>query len=222
LVVFLFSAACASAQVVFSITATADATGYGYTSGNSYTFNFTMDPNAGKVAPPFVGFSGLNSFGLSSNRWGEDSTNNYQIFTDVTGSGIAGTFARATTPYTYVGTENIAPAFFLSISSQDTSNWGLKTLDNSTVIYNLDVQVNTSASFTFPGSYTNAGTYFSSFLGALPNPGGTIYFRPDALNSFATFTITSATLSAVPEPATYAALAGIGAFGLVILRRRRA
>ncbi len=87
--------------------------------------------------------------------------------------------------------------------------------------------------FALPEAYAepfNAATgYWASYLGSysgFSGDGNRITLWNSTYSAeLVTFTTTALAISAaaaVPEPSTYAALAGLAAFGLVLLRRRRA
>lgn len=70
---------------------------------------------------------------------------------------------------------------------------------------------------------SSTGFFATKLLGSFTGlTGGEVEIGMPNESAFYTFAVTSLTVSAVPEPSTYAALAGLAAFGLVLLRRRRA
>ena len=80
--------------------------------------------------------------------------------------------------------------------------------------------LNWGPSFATPGSYTSLTAYFSPYIGAHTLlAGGYVDITPSSGPALH-FTATSLTISAVPEPSTYAALAGLVVFGVVVIRRR--
>lgn len=74
--------------MTFTVTATADSTGNGYTASDSYTFIFTANSNFA---------TGPNNFyNASQNRWGEgaDSIPEDELWTSVSGTGVSGTYSH--------------------------------------------------------------------------------------------------------------------------------
>src|SRR4051812_33323941 len=79
-------ALCARAQLVFTATGTATSTAGGYTSGQSYTFVYTIGSSFANNAD--------STFTGQQKSWGEEFTTEEQLFTAITGSGVLGTFTR--------------------------------------------------------------------------------------------------------------------------------
>ncbi len=224
----------AAAQIVFTVTATAnsDAVAGGYTQGQSYTFIFTS-------AASFAN-TGSSTYTSVANSWSEENVSDGQMWTSIGGTGVNGTFVRPTVnsidPYSYAY-PSAEWGLGLGVGSDSNTNLiGLSTLSNQSFKY-LSVSSmrgGTMPAFTesdFTASYVEpfnsttgffATKGFGSFTG-LTN--GTVEIGMPNDSAFYTFAVTGlsvGTVSAVPEPSTYAALAGLAAFGLVLLRRRRA
>jgi hypothetical protein len=224
----------ASAQVVFTVTATANANAVagGYTQGQSYTFTFTS-------AASFANTSS-STYTSVANSWSEETVADGQMWTSIGGTGVTGTFVRpvgsSTNPYSYAYPSS-EWGLGLGVGSDSTTDLiGLSTLSNQGFKY-LSVSSmsgGTMPSFTtsdFTEAYVepfNSSTGFfatklwGSFTGLTS---GTVEIGMPDDATFYTFAVTGLSVgavSAVPEPSTYAALAGLAAFGLVLLRRRRA
>lgn len=85
--------------------------------------------------------------------------------------------------------------------------------------------------FAMPSNYTNPATYFAPYVGEYHAWGGTVGLYGGGFDG-ATFQVTDVSISnglgrndggsgttAIPEPSTYAALAGVGVLGLALWRR---
>jgi len=221
LVLLLALAACSAVQadptgVTLTFTATADASGYGYTSGVSYTFSYTT----GASYPTADSFD-TTTFNGSSNVWGDNDDSDPALWTSIGGTGLLGTYTRdadTVSVLTSASTYTQITAYNPSLDN------GLRTLSGAT-LNNAYVYIDGSvANPTFSGSYVSPAAYFSSRTGDYATSGSSIrlyYTSGDWVN----FTVTNFNVSsaaAVPEPATYAALAGLGAFGVALWRKRRA
>lgn len=235
----LFSLAqVASAQITFTITATADADGEGYTSGQPYTFIFT-----------------LGNFTNLSESWSNESYTSYheeytdddQLWASVGGSGLGGSFVRPTgasdDPWSFLQTlspayteieNNNGIALHAGTDRNGTLTVGLTTLSD-TSLYAITAFLVDDALPTWPMNQGDPTTitpynYFSAYVGNTYFTSGNdenahvgLYYVEN-LNGAPdfTFTITSLTIgSAVPEPSTYAALFGVAALGVAVWRRRK-
>jgi hypothetical protein len=103
------------------------------------------------------------------------------------------------------------------------------TTPNGTLVTGLSASVSAGnlPTFTFPEAYSepfSAAGYFAGFAGSYQNFDSSFFRVHDPLGVEIGFTVTNLTIgaSAIPEPSTYAALFGLCALGLVMLRRRRA
>jgi hypothetical protein len=193
--------------------------------GASYTFVFNSAASFA-ITPT----SGFDSEG---NVYKEEEDTDPQMWTSIGGTGRAGTYVRPLSvyddPYSAVRIEANG-LLELLVGTDYGTNIGLTTL-NGTQIGALRVNFNggTLPTFSFPEAYSepfNASTgYWASYLGTYSGfSSGSIWLRDSALSvTLAEFTPTALTISAaaVPEPSTYAALAGLTALGLAVLRRRR-
>lgn len=95
---------------------------------------------------------------------------------------------------------------------------------NGNIVSDIYVGANFNGlNFDFPSqSLPVATTYFSAYLGTYTlNATYGHYFTIQNVGQI-DFTPTSLTISAVPEPSTYAAIFGALALGLVVWKRRRA
>jgi hypothetical protein len=209
------AALTARAQVTFTATAVASGTAGGYTNGQSYTFVYTLGGSfANNAQSTFTG---------TQKSWYEDTTAADQLFTTVTGSGLLGTFTRPVATFDpfsqlFVGTTN--PLFKLQ-AAVDNGFTGLTTLDATPITLAL---VNVTAGMNvFTGvGYVEPSTYFSTngYSGFYPGLTGVVLLQGAGFATIESFNITSVSISAIPEPATYAPLLGLAALGSVSRRRR--
>lgn len=205
----------AQAQITITFTATADANAEGYTTAHGpYTFSATFGHFANNSDSAFEPDS--------NNNWVENQLSHGQLFTSVTGSGLTGTITRASDPYSRIDV-NGTDALGLRVSG-DAGDMGLRSL-NGTSVY-LVMSAVLPVNFTTGASYVDPVTYFSAYLGSYTPTSGSIamlqgFGGQDDLLAFTVTNVTIAAASAIPEPSTYALLAGAGALGLVVLRRRR-
>jgi len=210
-------ALCARAQITFTTTGTAVGTAGGYTNGQTYTFVYTTGSFANNAS---------SSFNSSVDNWYEDTTGDDQLFTTLTGSGLLGIFTRPVTtfsdPFSQLFVSASNPLLKLQAAA-DSSNIGLTTL-NATPIKLAAVNVTGGVSFFNAGGYDQPASYFSAsnnYLGSFPSATGLIYLQGAGFATIETFSITSLTISAIPEPATSAVMLGFGALALVAWRLRQ-
>jgi hypothetical protein len=207
---------CAHAQLVFTVATTANATGHGYTAGQVATFAFTV---SGANLSANVGNQFFNGI---TNQWWDDITSDTPVFTAIGGTGLTGTFARATAnandPFAYVQALPPSPSQLTLNDGAETSNIGLlvgATGVNYIVAGNLDW----GASFPATGNYSSLTSYFTPYIGTHALSGG--YLDISLVGgSLISFTATSLTISAVPEPSTYTVFAGLAVLGFGVMRRR--
>ena len=208
------------AQVTITVTGTANSDALGYTSGQSATFTFTT---AGSFAN-----NADSVFNAGINTWFEQTTAQDQLFTAITGTGLTGSFVRptasSTAPLSYLrtGGGNGADVLSVSVSAEPQTWLGLNTPDSSHVT-DIGFMITNMSLFSFTSTYTEPTTYFLGFVGTDASIGGALsIFSGAPFYGNVSFAPTSVTISvtAVPEPSTYAAVAGLGALGLAVIRRR--
>lgn len=230
----------ASAQIVFTVKATADANGSGYLMGQEYTFTFTTGSSYGDNSPA------SSSFDSTSSYWTEFSAADQALWSSIGGDGVNGTFARTVNPSAYVTVYQSGNPEFpfsnLGFSAGDNGGgeegpppnaMGLKTLNNED-LYRVSVSVEYVTglpSFNYAGTYSepfdSTTGYFASYFGTYTsgfdsNDGLALFVLDGSPLNFTLTELSIGAASAVPEPSTYAGLAGLAALGFVVLRRRRA
>jgi|GEM_PF-6816348 PEP-CTERM putative exosortase interaction domain len=216
----LFSAFCilfavtSHAQIVFTVTATAPKTAAGYETAESYTFSFTLSPSFNDSA---------SSFSPTENKWLESSLADDQLFSAVTGD-VTGTFTRSISPYSQVIVRN--STFMLNVATLEGSV-GLASLDGTDVglsvyIWNFP-DIEGRPVFAFPNTFVEPNSYFSDYIGSYVAVGTlSVWDLADTSTAVISLDVTQFTISAIPEPSTYAILAGAGVLGFALLRRRKA
>jgi hypothetical protein len=218
-------------QVVFTVSGTVNATGNGFTAGQAVTFTFTLAQTASNTGSNSVV---LGSPTITGYRWADEVTSDPILWADVTGSPFSDTYTRpvalADSPWMELQIEAVTNRIrFLAAAPEPdeayTESMGL-TFGGNNVTYIYAIGRFTGLSFDFTSeTLPDATTYFSANLGTYSFIEGTSpnsAFFYDGASGDILFTPTSLTISAVPEPSTYAAILGALALGLVAWKRRRA
>ena len=198
------------AQIIFTITGTADATAQGYTSGLSYTFIYTT----GASYPTAASF-GNTTFNGGSNAWADTDETDPALFTSITGTGVTGTYTHDADTVSVL----TASSFTQFTALNNSLNNGLKTPANGTINNVYTYLDGGLATPTYSGSYVSPVTYFSTREGSYSAPAGSVVRVYYTAGDWVNFTVTNVQVSAVPEPATYAALAGMAGLALVVWPR---
>lgn len=223
LLVLLATAPPVSAQIIFTVTATAEnnlgTAAQGYTVGHAYTFVYTLT-----AAYPV----NHNYFPGENNGWFEqDITAEPALFTAVGGTGLGGTFidpvGPAGSPFSFVRAYN--GNLLQLYAGADAGNIAVTTLAGTTLTHAIASMNLAEINFALPASYTNPATYFAAYVGDYHVWGGTVSLYGGGFDG-ATFQVTGVSISngnttAIPEPSTYAALFGLGALGVVLWRKRQ-
>ncbi|MCF7689567.1 MAG: PEP-CTERM sorting domain-containing protein [Cephaloticoccus sp.] len=209
----LLAGTCAWAQVTITFNGTVNTvndtsgpTTLGYAVSDPITLTFVLND---AVTPNVTGYN-----------WYEDTLGDPLIFSAVSGTGVSGTFDRSTGVDANVQLQVTAPSQ-LSLQFLYTAPVGLTV--NSQSIVNITASATYDGlTFDTSGSAPTPTEYFSAYVGSYNanwTSGSTgVYsynFGPSVY-----VTINSMTISSVPEPSTYAALAGMLVLGLTCWRRR--
>lgn len=212
----LLAAGSVYANIVVSVTGTANNTEMGYTSGQSYTFTWVL--NAGYTGSSF------DNFTEEVNFWDAEHISDPLLWTSVSGDGLAGSYSRpyvdAWAPYDVMK----ADAFGLALTAANdfigtadsmglTAN-GEEVLDMTAYDLNIGAIDYSETSFVNPAAWLNSyvGTFAQSsgVMRLIGESAGTVYFTP-----------TSVTIAAIPEPASAMMLIFGAGVGMVIHRARR-
>lgn len=239
----------AAASLAVVSTATAQTTliseNFESTSGSALPAGWTALANGGTVqtlANPYA--SGINTSGRVLQLSGPNA--NGGVGNIVSFNSVASPTLDLSSFYTGAGagaTANVGVDIDLSFQGVASANFGqliaVGFADGTGTVYKwYAAQVNwNNQSFTTTGlgeNTFNATTWWSASLAdiqsALPAAGfdpsnfRLVFAHLDGANgtfNYATNYLDSVSLTAVPEPSTYAALAGVAALGLALLRRRR-
>lgn len=221
-----FISSASAAAVTFTFTGTANATGQGYTLGSTYNFSFTTGDSYTTLSTlsqsTFADNSGFNG----NNYWKNFSTSDSALFVSSGGNGLGGSFVpSATNPGSYIFNGSMSSDFIIGTTNPSLTV-GMTTLSGTPLSYlnasGISLTLSPAASFT--GSYVDPTTYF----GARPGVYNVTASNPLRLyglgaggNQLAAFTLNQVTISAIPEPSTYAAIAGAAMLGLAVWQRRR-
>lgn len=220
----LLVATLAHAQIVFTLTATADATAYGYQSGQSYTFRYVLTTDS------MAANTNNTYFSSDGDHWGNQDTDPTPTFTDFTSDALLGTYVAppmAQAEAYRLGGPGNPSTVGLDVGDGFYQMAGLTTLDGVAVIHVSSVIDLTASAFapSYPETYIDQTTFWNNHLGIYTDSisHGQIMFYFPSTNDVATFSVTRLTianLAAVPEPSTCALALAAAALGGVLIRRR--
>ena len=211
----LLAAGSVYANIVVSVTGTANYTAMGYTSGQSYTFNWVV--NAG-----YTGGSG-DRFNEAENKWDAEIISDPLLWTSVSGDGLAGSYSRpyvdASAPYDILSATYRGLELGAANDVPETDSMGL-TANGVEVQYMAAYNLNIGAMDSSETSFVNPATWLNTYVGTFAQSSGSMYLVDEASNQI-DFTPTSVTIAAIPEPASAMMLIFGAGVGLVIHRARR-
>lgn len=218
LAITLLGACAATAQVVFTVEATATGAGpstlscadYGYTIGQSYTFVFTLKSTVSQAT-----LTAGSSFDTTSNWWAEYNSANATLFSQVSGTGLKGVYIQTPVASTFTSVNSSLIAYAnstaeLSVSANldndpDLENGGyinnydgetgLKMADNthglsSIAIYSLTPTSPSFLSTGFDSVYVDPNGFWRSNLISRVEASGNVYLTPYGNPSSILFTVT--------------------------------
>lgn len=199
----------AFAGIAVTVTGTAQATGYGYTQGESYSFTWELSDN-------YQG-SFVDSFSDDANYWYSPSMYNTALFADIYGDGLGGAYVRSDlSSGTYSSTVYALSSGELSLQEADFSDTTIGLTNSGEEVVALIAVLSIDPAISGAGSTDVAG-YFSARSGTYAAAGEVTLYLGDISAADATFDATSMTIT--PEPCTMA-LMGLG--GLFVRRRQKA
>lgn len=212
--------------VTFTFRAAANATGQGYTLGTNYTFSFTTGASYATLSnlsqSTFTDNSGYNG----NNYWKNFSTTDSALFVSAGGTGLGGSFVpSATNPGSYIYNGAMSSDFIIGTTTSGQTV-GMTTLSGTLLSYfnASGMSFTLSPANNFTGSYVDPTTYFGARPGVYSVTASNplrLYGAGAGGDLLASFTVNQLTISAVPEPSTYAAIAGAAMLGVAVWRRRR-
>lgn len=198
--------------VQVSVTGTAISTAMGYTSGQSYTFNWILSDG-------YTGGSADN-FPSYANLWHSAITADPLLWTSFSGDGLSGTYTRATgtstAPYDYISADS--GGLYLHAGNQDPSGSSIGlTVDGTEVLTVYAYSLGIPGLDYSDTAFVNPASWLAGYTNTYTLSSGGIRVRDETYTDIF-FTPTSATIQAIPEPSTIA-FVGIFGSGIFIVRR---
>ena len=194
----------AQANLAISVTGTADSSGLGYTSGQSYTFTWAINE----------AYTGSNSDSFDSNRNSWEGN----LWSAVSGDGISGSEPN---DFQQLSVTSDGVRMHNGVYSWNT------TVDGKVILYE-------DASLPIPGmdfsseTYISPVDYFADYAGTYDVTGGKMEISTDEVfdssgllyeRELISFSLNSATIEVIPEPSSVLLIAVISGFGLFVRRR---
>lgn len=186
-----------------------------YQVGQTYTFSFTTGASFDD--------NGSSQFYGPYNQWAESGATHQPLITGVGGTGLMGLYVRPSAadydPDSYINAQLGSVSMHIGALISNIS----ATDFLGSPITAIDAATNFNGPFTTPQNvpYQEPNTYFASFVGEYDIAGSVHVYALAGASHFSVSHV-SITTAAIPEPATSAALVGVGVMVLSLWRRGRA
>jgi hypothetical protein len=198
--------------VQVSLTGTAQTTEMGYTAGQSYTFNWTVNDSYTQTVN--------DQFPHNGNSWKVESLTEKPLWTSVSGDGLTGTYSQPSgfnAPHESLEINFLGLNILAGNDDPSGSSMGL-------MVDGIEVREFYASELDIPGldysntSYVDPAIWLADYAGVHNLSTGSLRILDEPFNNIV-FTPTSATIEVIPEPNSVALLL-LGASSLYLRRKR--